>query len=250
MPVMNRSVSIFFFFFQAEDGIRDVAVTGVQTCALPIFPGQRDVARIELTGKNLSRPIAGELDVRSFVLGPNGALAALIATPARPGEILRLERGQVKQVTLTNDSVLAGLRLAGIAKTRFPSRDGTQIEGFVYTPPGFAGGPPAPALLRIHGGPVAQYTWAFNFEAQLLAARGYVVIHVNPRGSSGYGQDFCRAIWADWGNKDYDDVMAGGGDAGRRGDADPQRPGGGGWADGGIPPHYVITKTHRLPAPI
>ena len=214
--------------------------------------GERDVARIELSGKNLSRPIAGELDVRSFALGPNGALAALIATPARPGEIFRLERGQVKQVTFTNDSVLAGLRLASVEKTRFPSRDGTQIEGFVYTPPGFARGtpPPAPALLRIHGGPVAQYTWAFNFEAQLLAARGYVVIHVNPRGSSGYGQDFCRAIWADWGNKDYDDVMAGVDDAVRRGYADPKRLGVGGWSYGGILTNYVITKTDRFAAAI
>ena len=212
--------------------------------------GERDVARIAPSGNDLSRPIAGDLDVASFALGPGGALAALIATPARPGEIFRLELGQVKQVTFTNDSVLAGLRLAGVEKTRFSSRDGTPIEGFAYTPPGFVRGTPAPALLRIHGGPVAQYTWAFNFEAQLLAAHGYVVTHVNPRGSSGYGQDFCRAIWADWGNKDYDDVMAGVDDAVRRGYADPKRLGVGGWSYGGILTNYVITKTDRFAAAI
>ena len=73
---------------------------------------------------------------------------------------------------------------------------------------GIQPGTRAPTLLRLHGGPQSQYSFAFNFQAQLFAANGYVVLLPNPRGSSGYGEPFCKAIWADWGNKDYDDVMA------------------------------------------
>jgi dipeptidyl aminopeptidase/acylaminoacyl peptidase len=73
-----------------------------------------------------------------------------------------------------------------------------------------------------------------------------VVVTVNPRGSSGYGQEFSKAIWADWGNKDYEDVMAGVDYAIEQGYADPDRLGVGGWSYGGILTNYVITKTQRF----
>src|SRR5207245_619690 len=83
---------------------------------------------------------------------------------------------------------------------------------------------------------------------QLFAAHGYAVVTVNPRGSSGYGEAFSRAIWADWGNKDYDDVMAGVDYAIRSGIADPRRLGVGGWSYGGILTDHVIVKTNRFAA--
>ena len=89
----------------------------------------------------------------------------------------------------------------------FKSRDGTAVEAFLYTPPDYQAGRRYPTLLRIHGGPVSQYDRSFNSEAQLFAAHGYAVVMTNPRGSSGYGAKFARAIFADWGNKDFDDVM-------------------------------------------
>jgi dipeptidyl aminopeptidase/acylaminoacyl peptidase len=101
-------------------------------------------------------------------------------------------------------------------------------------------------LLRIHGGPVSQFEAAFNFEAQLFAANGYAVVTMNPRGSSGYGQAFSRAIFADWGNKDFDDVLAGVDYAIAHGIADSSRLGVGGWSYGGILTNYVITKTTRF----
>jgi len=100
--------------------------------------------------------------------------------------------------------------------------------------------------LRLHGGPVSQYDFSFKAEAQLLAANGYVVVMANPRGSSGYGQDFSSALWADWGNKDFEDVMAAVDFAIERGYADPDRLGVGGWSYGGILTNYVITKTDRF----
>ena len=85
-----------------------------------------------------------------------------------------------------------------------------------------------------------------RLNAQVLAAQGYLVIMVNPRGSSGYGQAFSQAIWADWGNKDYEDVMAAVDWAIEKGYADPERLGVGGWSYGGILTNYVITKTDRF----
>src|SRR6185436_11185354 len=92
------------------------------------------------------------------------------------------------------------------------------------------------------------FTQAFNFERQLLAANGYVVIVANPRGSSGRGEAFARQIFADWGNKDVQDVLAAVDDAVARGLADPTRLGVGGWSYGGILTNYVITADPRFRA--
>jgi dipeptidyl aminopeptidase/acylaminoacyl peptidase len=212
--------------------------------------GERHVARIAPGGGDLARPIAGALDASAFDVGPEGTLAALVSRPDLPNEIFRLDGAQLRQVTFTNDSLIATLRLADVQKVRFPSRDGTQIDAFIYTPSGFDRSSRYPTLLRIHGGPVSQYSFEFSFQAQLFAAHGYVVVLPNPRGSSGYGQAFAKAIWADWGNKDYEDVMAGVDYAIRQGYADPKRLGVGGWSYGGILTNYVITKSDRFAAAI
>ena len=86
--------------------------------------------------------------------------------------------------------------------------------------------------------------------AQFFASQGYLVVMANPRGSSGYGQDFAMGIWQAWGQKDFEDVMAAVDDAVERGWADPQRLGVGGWSYGGILTNYVITQTDRFKAAI
>lgn len=212
--------------------------------------GATGVARVDVGTGAVTRSVAGPFDVRDYVLGPAGALAALVSRPDLPGEIFRQEGTELRPVTHVNDSLLAALRLAGARKVKFSSRDGTPVEAFIYVPPDRAAGARVPTLLRPHGGPVSQYSYGFNFEAQLFAAHGYAVVLPNPRGSSGYGQDFSRAIWADWGNKDYDDVMAAVDFAVRDGIADPRRLGVGGWSYGGILTDYVITKTDRFAAAI
>ena len=211
---------------------------------------ERHLAQIDGSGSNLRRPVAGSRSVRGFVQGTQGAMALLISEPHLPGEVFMLEGGDLRRLTTVNDDLVAGLRLAEVKNVQFPSKDGTEVEGFIYTPPGFDAALRYPTVLRIHGGPVSQYDFRFNFEAQLFAAHGYVVVLTNPRGSSGYGQDFSRAIWADWGNKDFEDVMAGVDYAIAQGYADPERLGVGGWSYGGILTNYVITKTDRFEAAI
>lgn len=212
--------------------------------------GENHLARIDVSSADVSRPIGGHLSARSFSYGPNGLVAALVSRTDLPGEVFLLERTGLRQVTAVNDEFLSGIRLAEVRNVQFPSRDGTEIEGFVFLPPGFDAAMRYPTLLRIHGGPVSQYSHSFNFDAQLFAANGYVVIMTNPRGSSGYGQAFSHALWADWGNKDYEDVMSGVNFVVSQGYADPEKLGVGGWSYGGILTDHVITKTDRFKAAI
>ena len=124
------------------------------------------------------------------------------------------------------------------------------MDGFLTLPPGHAPGQRVPAILRIHGGPADQFSTAFELEWQVLAGHGYAVIAANPRGSTGRGTAYSRAIWADWGNKDSEDVMAAVDHVVGTGVADPDRLGVGGWSYGGILTDYVISKTTRFKAAV
>ncbi len=209
--------------------------------------GESHLARIPVAGGPVTRIIGGFRSVGAFDVALDGKIVARIAEPRFPGEVFAVGAGGIlSRVTHTNDSLLAAVRIAEVENIHVKSRDGTEIEGFLYYPVGYDKSLHYPTLLRIHGGPVAQFEAAFNFEAQLFAASGYAVVTMNPRGSSGYGQAFSRAIFADWGNKDFDDVMAGVDYAIARGIADSSRLGVGGWSYGGILTNYVITKTPRF----
>lgn len=199
---------------------------------------------------DIERLVHGELTVFEFTLDNEGRVALQLSTVERPGEIFSWRDGKLRQLTFTNESILGERRLAAVRNVTFESADGTAIEGFIFTPPDYERGRRYPTVLRIHGGPVWQYGYWFFEEAQLLAAQGYVVVISNPRGSSGYGQAFAAAIFAEWGVKDYADVMAAVDYAIAEGYADPDRLGVGGWSYGGILTNYVITKTDRFAAAI
>lgn len=209
--------------------------------------GESHVAKVAAGGGPVSRITGGLRSVSSFDAASDGRIAARIAEPTFPGEVFILgPAASLTRLTHANDSLLGAWKLAQVENIHFKSRDGTDIEGFLYYPVGYERGLRYPTLLRIHGGPVSQYEAVFNFEAQLFAASGYAVVTVNPRGSSGYGQAFSQAIFADWGNKDFEDVMAGVDYAIAKGVADSTRLGVGGWSYGGILTNYVITKTTRF----
>jgi dipeptidyl aminopeptidase/acylaminoacyl peptidase len=209
------------------------------------------LARIPASGGELERIVAGEVDVRGYTLGPDRKTALLISQPHLPPEVFGLEgEGEPKQLSKTNQSLLDEVALGEMENIHFKSKDGTEVEGFVIKPPDFQAGKRYPTLLRIHGGPVSQYSTRFYADFQIFAGAGYVVVFANPRGSSGYGEEFSKALWADWGNKDYEDVMAAVDHVIELGYADPERLGVGGWSYGGILTNYVITKTDRFKAAI
>jgi tetratricopeptide (TPR) repeat protein/pimeloyl-ACP methyl ester carboxylesterase len=171
-------------------------------------------------------------------------------TTRYPPEVSLASDGQLTRVTTVNDEFLKGIALGKVERFKAKSADGTIVDGFVTLPPGYTAGTKLPAVLRIHGGPASQYSTGFDWEWQMLAAQGYAVITSNPRGSTGYGTAFSRAIFAEWGVKDVDDVLAAVDHVVSMGIADPDRLGVGGWSYGGILTDYVITKTTRFKAAI
>jgi dipeptidyl aminopeptidase/acylaminoacyl peptidase len=132
----------------------------------------------------------------------------------------------------------------------FKSSDGTLIEGLLLKPAHYKSGTQYPAILNLHGGPVYQFSHEFNFDWQWLAAQGYAIIAPNPRGSSGRGYEFARAIYADWGNLDVKDVLAAVDYVIQKGIADPQKLAVGGWSYGSMLTNYVIASTQRFKAAI
>lgn len=210
--------------------------------------GEQNLARVSRQGGEIERLIKGENTVSGFTFGKNDGVAALLSRPNLPTEVFTLNGNGLEQRTFTNRDVLEGVELGKVEKVGFNSKDGTAIEGFVIKPPGFKKGQRYPVILDIHGGPQSQYDYGFSLEGQIFAANGYLVVHPNPRGSTGYGQDFCLAIWQDWGGPDYDDVMAAVDDVIERGWGDPERMAVMGWSYGGILTNHVITKTDRFKA--
>jgi dipeptidyl aminopeptidase/acylaminoacyl peptidase len=210
--------------------------------------GNQHLARVPAAGGGVERVVDGERVVDAFDLDARGDVVVLASEPQLPAEVSIVTRQGLRRLTSTNDELLAGLRLAAVRRFTVKSADGTPIDAFLMLPPDAPAGARLPAVLRIHGGPVAQFDSSFHVEWQLLAAHGYAVVAANPRGSSGYGLAFARAIWADWGNLDYQDVMAAVDRAVAMGIADPDRLGVGGWSYGGILTNYVITKTGRFKA--
>ena len=229
----------------------EIAADGAAVLFLIEDRGHSHLAKVPIAGGPLERIVGGEREVTQFDLGPKGLIALVESTLERPAEISTVgQNGVLTRVTKTNDEFLAGLRLARTERFTARSADGTMIDGFLTRPPDAPAGTKLPTILRIHGGPVSQYSAAFELEWQMLAAHGYAVVAANPRGSSGRGRDFSHAIWADWGNKDYEDVMAAVDHVVASGVADPERLGVGGWSYGGILTNYVITKTTRFKAAI
>ncbi len=210
--------------------------------------GEQNLARVSAGGGGVERLIQGPRVVGGFDFGSEGAIAVRISEPQLPDEIFLFQNGKLEQRSQTNAELLSGLQLGQVEKVQFQSPDGTPIESFVIKPPGFDEGVRYPTILRIHGGPQAQYDFSFYFEQQIFAANGYVVVMPNPRGSTGYGQDFCLGIWQAWGEPDYEDVMAAVDSVIERGWADPERLAVSGWSYGGMLTNHVITKTDRFKA--
>ncbi len=209
------------------------------------------LARIPVSGGDVERIVSGERDVRDYHMGPDQKTALLISKPSLPYEVFAQEgTGEPNQLSTTNQALLSEVRLGEVENIHFKSKDGTEVEGFVTKPPEFQQGTRYPTILRIHGGPVSQFSNSFSAEWQILAGAGYVVVAANPRGSSGYGEDFSKALFADWGNKDFEDVMAAVDHVIGLGYADSKRLGVGGWSYGGILTNYVITQTDRFEAAI
>ncbi|HSL20789.1 MAG TPA: S9 family peptidase [Vicinamibacterales bacterium] len=210
--------------------------------------GKSPLVRVTLAGV---RTVVDAGDIGGFAVRGD-VMVALKATPTRPPELYAYSNPAIagRRLTEIHEPLFRNLTFKAAENIEFKSADGTPVEGWVVKPPDFDASRKYPLILRIHGGPVDQFTDAFSFEHQYLASLGFVVVFVNPRGSNGYGEAFCRAIFADWGNKDFQDVMAGVDHVIGEGYVDVKRLGVGGWSYGGILTNYVITKSTRFAAAV
>jgi dipeptidyl aminopeptidase/acylaminoacyl peptidase len=212
--------------------------------------GTQNLCLVETATQKVTRPMGGRFMLYDYSLSKSGEIAAQITTLDSPNEIYTAPGGKLTRVTHANDEVLAKLKLVPGEYVKFKSKDGTTVSGYMYKPLGYTAGKKYPTVLRPHGGPVWAYYAEFDHLPQLLAANGYVVLFPNPRGSTGYGQDYAKAIFADWGNKDFQDDMAMVDYAIAQGIADPDKLGVGGWSYGGISTDFIIGQTKRFKAAI
>lgn len=166
----------------------------------------------------------------------------------KPSEVYAFEGGKLRQLTKHNDELLVQLDLPPTEEVGFKSKDGIDVYGLITYPTGYVKGTKVPMLLRIHGGPNAQDQHSFAAERHFFAANGYAVLNINYRGSSGRGIKFSRAIAADWGNYEVQDLLAGVDHVVKMGVADPDKLGVGGWSYGGILTDYLIATDNRFKA--
>ena len=183
------------------------------------------------------------------VVARDGRIVVLGGDDWHPYELSAVERGGLRALT-NHNRFLDSKRLATVEPIEYKSADGTSIDGFLVKPVGFRSGQRYPTILRLHGGPVYQFSHEFMADWQAYAAQGYVVVAANPRGGSGRGFEFARAIYADWGNKDVQDVLAAVDHVVKLGIADPDRLGVGGRSYGGMLTNYVIASDKRFKAAV
>ncbi|HEV7843523.1 MAG TPA: S9 family peptidase, partial [Pyrinomonadaceae bacterium] len=180
-------------------------------------------------------------------------VAFTITDALHPAEVWIGTRYAFPLVRLTghNDTFLSSFTLAQPEEINFRSFDGTQIQGWLMKPMGWREGQRYPLILCIHGGPHGMYGWGFNATFQAYAARGYAVLYLNPRGSTGYGQRFSDGTLREWGGGDFRDLMLGVDEALRRFSwIDSERIGVTGGSYGGFMTNWMITQTTRFKAAV
>ena len=212
--------------------------------------GTQNLCRVAVDSGEITRPVGGRLMFQAYSFSKAGDVAASIATADRADEIFVLRDGKLTRISHTNDALFKQLKISVPEYVKFKSKDGMLVSGFLYKPIDYVPGKKYPTLLRPHGGPVWAYYEEFSHLAQLFAANGYAVLFPNPRGSTGYGQAYAQAIYADWGHRDYEDDMAMVDYAVAQGVADPDKLGVLGWSYGAISTDFIVAKTPRFKAGI
>ncbi len=206
-------------------------------------------SEVELNGNGAKRLLnpPGTLDSWDQA---GGHTAARFTSDSSIAEIYAFENGALRKLTTHNDALMAELKLVPTEDVEFKSKDGAEVHGLLTKPADWKPGSPVPMILFIHGGPNAQDGHDFDFLRQFVAAHGYAELNVNYRGSSGRGQDYSKAIAADWGHYEVMDLLAGVDKAVAMGVADPNRLAVTGWSYGGILTDYTIASDPRFKAAI
>jgi dipeptidyl aminopeptidase/acylaminoacyl peptidase len=215
--------------------------------------GSDHLFRVAPATRKVEQVTTGECHLAGF--SPSAewtTMAYLGGDSAHPDELFvsALDGRAEKKLTAFNDALVKEVEAVAADRILFPSKDGTQVEGWVLKPRGYDSARAWPLILAMHGGPHGAYGNPFSFEHQLFAANGYLVVYTNPRGSTNYGEKFLWATWGGWGNLDFEDVMAGVDYARTKYNVDDKRMGVTGYSYGGFLTNWVIGHTTRFAAAI
>ncbi len=185
-------------------------------------------------------------------LSKDGQIVTMVRTDwFTPGDIWRMDHNGENRHKLTgvNDTFLRSRQLVRPKRISWPSFDGLEIEAWLYLP-SMQSGVKAPLILEVHGGPSLAWGDSYVHEFQVLAGKGYAVLAANPRGSAGYGEEFCKQNLKDWGGKDFRDLMTGIDHVLATEPVDGTRLGIGGLCYGGFMTNWAITQTNRFKAAV
>ncbi|TNE60501.1 MAG: S9 family peptidase [Alphaproteobacteria bacterium] len=220
---------------------------GKSIIALVENPENTWLARIDLKSDKVTYLTRGKRFGYDFDVAKGGHTVILDSDDTTPFAISAVEK---KQRPLTRHNAFLKDVALGTAEDFSFQSDGHEIHGMLMKPAGYEAGKAYPTIVRVHGGPVYQFSHEFMYDWQIYAAKGFAVVAINPRGSSGRGFDFAKAIYADWGNVDVRDVLKGVDTVVDMGVADPARLGIGGWSYGSMLTNYVIASDTRFQAAV
>jgi dipeptidyl aminopeptidase/acylaminoacyl peptidase len=213
--------------------------------------GRSQLARFDLNSGKVTDLTNGDHTILSYNSVPGGAtIAYTVSTPTKIGDLYVLNGGGAKQLTHINDALFSKLNLTEPEEIKYKSFDGKTIEAWVQKPPNFDPSKKYPLILNIHGGPHTAYGYVFDHEFQWMAAKGYVVLYPNPRGSTSYGQEFGNIIQYHYPGDDYKDLMAGVDELIKRGYIDEKKLGVTGGSGGGLLTDWTVTQTKRFAAAV
>src|SRR5262249_907564 len=222
--------------------------------------GNTRIGFIALDGKlqTLARDLGGVSHGRpyssgSFSVAHDGRFAYTQSRPEYPADVAVGRKGtrEVNRITRLNDDLFGFKQLGATEPIRFESSfDGRKIQGWIVKPPAFDPQKKYPLILEIHGGPFANYGDRFAADLQLYAAAGYVVFYANPRGSTGYGEEFGNLIHHAYPGHDYEDLMTGVDTVLARGYVDKDNLFVTGGSGGGVLTAWIVGKTTRFRAAV
>jgi dipeptidyl aminopeptidase/acylaminoacyl peptidase len=223
--------------------------------------GSSNFERVWIATGKVDPVTQGQHDVVAFSAVPDGnKIAATFSTQTEIGDIAMVQAAapatpglaawRISPVTHVNAELFKDIKQSEPEEIEYKTFDGKNIQGWILKPPDFDASKKYPMILEIHGGPHSAYGNVYTHEFQWMAAKGYVVLFVNPRGSTSYGQDFGNIIQFHYPGNDYKDLMAGVDEVIKRGYVDPDRLGVTGGSGGGLLTDWTITQTQRFKAAV
>jgi len=226
---------------------------GRQITMLYVKEGRANLGSFDVATGKVSEITTGNQAIVSYRAVPDATkFALLISSPTRVGDLYWFDKSsaQPKQLTHLNDELFSKLNLTEPEEVWYTSFDGKKIQTWVQKPPDFDPHKKYPLILNIHGGPHAAYGFIFDQEFQWMAAKGYVVLYPNPRGSTSYGQEFGNIIQHNYPGDDYKDLMAGVDELIKRGYIDDKKMGVTGGSGGGLLTNWTVGQTTRFAAAV